>query len=78
MFMIDEMARNKHGAIIINLNNKYFISGQKWRDMRVAMSPAYTGSKMKNMLPFVLECAEQMIVYFKREALQEKLTNGKN
>lgn len=46
--------------------------------MRVAMSPAYTGSKMKNMLPFVLECAEQMIVYFKREAQQEKLTNGIN
>lgn len=43
--------------------------------MRIAMSPAYTGSKMKNMLPFVIECAEQTIEFLKRQ-LQEKNVSG--
>lgn len=39
------------------------------------MSPAYTGSKMKNMLPFVIESAEQTINFLKKQ-FQERKVSG--
>lgn len=30
-------------------NSLFFMKGQKWRDMRSTLSPAFTGSKMRHM-----------------------------
>lgn len=36
-------------------NSLFFMRGQKWRDMRSTLSPAFTGSKMKHMFPSVVQ-----------------------
>ena len=43
----------------------FFITGQKWRDMRAALSPAFTGSKMRNMFSLVTDCTNESIVSIK-------------
>ncbi|XP_053685843.1 probable cytochrome P450 9f2 [Sabethes cyaneus] len=37
------------------------LRGQKWRHMRATLSPAYTGSKMRQMFPMVFGCAESAV-----------------
>lgn len=37
----------------------FMLRGQKWRDMRSTLSPAFTGSKMRQMFHLVVECAEE-------------------
>lgn len=36
------------------------LKGSKWRDMRATLSPAFTGSKMRQMYELVSECSEEM------------------
>ncbi|XP_026474278.1 cytochrome P450 9e2-like [Ctenocephalides felis] len=43
--------------------NLVSIKGNKWREMRATLSPAFTGSKMRNMFVLVTECAEELIKY---------------
>ncbi|XP_026482129.1 cytochrome P450 9e2-like [Ctenocephalides felis] len=38
----------------------FLLKDQKWRDMRSTLSPAFTGSKMRLMYEFIIECAEQL------------------
>lgn len=40
------------------------LHGEKWRDMRVTLSPAFTGSKMRQMFELVSECANEIAKYF--------------
>ncbi|XP_069678491.1 uncharacterized protein [Periplaneta americana] len=42
------------GRGLLNLN------GQKWKDMRSTLSPAFTSSKMKTMFTLITECGEQL------------------
>lgn len=35
--------------------------GQEWKDMRSTLSPAFTSSKIKLMVPLMEEVGEQMI-----------------
>lgn len=37
----------------------FLLTGQKWRDMRSTLSPAFTGSKMRQMFQLVVDCSEQ-------------------
>nr|QLI62188.1 cytochrome P450 39 [Streltzoviella insularis] len=39
--------------------------GERWRDMRTTLSPAFTGSKMKLMMPFMTEVSNNIINYLK-------------
>lgn len=41
--------------------------GQKWRDMRSTLSPAFTSNKMRLMCSLVSECAEQFCEQLKKE-----------
>lgn len=41
-------------------NSLFMLRGAKWRDMRATLSPAFTGSKMRQMFELVSECGEQM------------------
>lgn len=36
-------------------NSLFFVTGQKWRDMRATLSPAFTGSKMRHMFTSVVQ-----------------------
>ncbi|KAJ6640760.1 putative cytochrome P450 9f2 [Pseudolycoriella hygida] len=48
---VDEKADVMFGNSLISLK------GSKWRDMRATLSPAFTGSKMRQMFELVVECA---------------------
>ena len=50
----------------------FSMGGNKWRDMRTTLSPAFTGSKMRHMFELVVECAEEMAKYLSNDAKNEK------
>ncbi|XP_072931638.1 probable cytochrome P450 9f2 [Epargyreus clarus] len=39
------------------------MKGDKWRDMRTTLSPAFTSSKMRLMMPFMTEISNNLIQY---------------
>lgn len=41
--------------------------GDEWRDMRSTLSPAFTSSKIKLMVPFIEEVGKQMTVVLKKK-----------
>ncbi|XP_073945697.1 cytochrome P450 9e2-like isoform X1 [Choristoneura fumiferana] len=41
--------------------NLFSLRGKEWKDMRFTLSPVFTSSKMKHMLPFMAEVGDQMI-----------------
>ncbi|KAL4714908.1 hypothetical protein ACJJTC_014279 [Scirpophaga incertulas] len=43
----------------------FVMKGDRWRDMRVTLSPAFTGSKMRMMLPYMIQVANNTIDYLK-------------
>lgn len=42
-------------------NSLFLMKGQKWRQMRATLSPAFSGSKMRQMYELVLECAVGLV-----------------
>ncbi|XP_039753921.1 uncharacterized protein LOC120629162 [Pararge aegeria] len=53
--------------------NLFSLKGQEWKDMRSTLSPAFTSSKIKLMVPFMEEVGEQMI-----QALKKKIKESKH
>ncbi|KAL9703495.1 hypothetical protein quinque_007013 [Culex quinquefasciatus] len=49
-------------------NSLFALRGQKWRDMRATLSPAFTGSKMRHMFELVAQSAKSTAEFFKAEA----------
>lgn len=47
------------------------LKGQKWRDMRTTLSPAFTGSKMRQMYSLMNDVAEQTA-----QGLKEEISKG--
>ncbi|XP_031624489.1 probable cytochrome P450 9f2 [Contarinia nasturtii] len=45
-------------------NSLFLMSGEKWRQMRATLSPAFTGSKMRQMFELVAECADDVVKHF--------------
>uniref|UniRef100_A0A0K8TT67 Putative cytochrome n=1 Tax=Tabanus bromius TaxID=304241 RepID=A0A0K8TT67_TABBR len=43
------------------------MKGQRWRDMRSSLSPAFTGSKMRLMFDLVAACCKQIVENFKED-----------
>lgn len=43
--------------------NIFAMRGEKWRDMRATLSPAFTGSKMRSMFELVVSCSEDVKKY---------------
>lgn len=54
-------------------NSLFQLKGAKWRDMRATLSPAFTGSKMRQMFDLVSECGDEMTKTLSTEA---KSTGG--
>ncbi|KAL1402070.1 hypothetical protein pipiens_006243 [Culex pipiens pipiens] len=48
-------------------NSLFSMNGQRWRDMRATLSPAFTGSKMRQMFQLMVDCCETMVRHFDRE-----------
>lgn len=46
------------------------LRGQRWRQMRATLTPAFTGSKMRHMFGLVLGCCEQSVTALRTEAAQ--------
>ncbi|XP_038211824.1 cytochrome P450 9e2-like isoform X1 [Zerene cesonia] len=46
--------------------NLFSLRGQEWKDMRSTMSPAFTSSKIRVMVPFIEEVGNQMIQALKK------------
>ncbi|CAG9584957.1 unnamed protein product [Danaus chrysippus] len=53
--------------------NLFSLKGQEWKDMRSTLSPAFTSSKIKQMVPFMEEVGEMMI-----QAVKNKIKNSGN
>lgn len=48
-------------------NSLISLTGDKWREMRAALSPAFTGSKMRQMLQLVIEVTDQLTQHLRKE-----------
>lgn len=48
-------------------NSLLALKGDKWRNMRATLSPAFTSRKMKAMFSFMIECAVEFTNYFENE-----------
>ncbi|XP_017776426.1 PREDICTED: cytochrome P450 9e2-like isoform X2 [Nicrophorus vespilloides] len=44
--------------------NLFSLKGEKWRDSRATLSPAFTSSKMRSMFTLMDECAEKFVKFF--------------
>lgn len=51
--------------------NLFSLTGQKWRDMRVTLSPSFTSGKLRNMFPHIKKCASMMSAY-----IEKNMVNG--
>lgn len=49
-------------------NTLPLMKGQRWRDMRSTLSPVFTGSKMRQMIDMVSECADNTTKYFLKQS----------
>ncbi|XP_055529189.1 probable cytochrome P450 9f2 [Wyeomyia smithii] len=45
----------------------FALNGQRWRDMRATLSPAFTGSKMRQMFQLMEECIHAMITHLEAD-----------
>ncbi|XP_062563395.1 probable cytochrome P450 9f2 [Armigeres subalbatus] len=43
------------------------MAGPKWKSMRSTLSPAFTGSKMRQMFEFVVKCSDNMVRFYQGE-----------
>lgn len=50
----------------------FAMTGQKWRDMRATLSPAFTGSKMRKMFELVIECSGSVAQYYLDKSKQSQ------
>ncbi|KAJ4428844.1 hypothetical protein ANN_25837 [Periplaneta americana] len=44
------------------------LKGQRWKEMRATLSPAFTSSKMKTMFVLVSECCQQFVQYLEENS----------
>lgn len=49
-------------------NSLAMMQGEKWRQMRATLSPAFTGSKMRQMFELIADCSEGIMSSLKKSA----------
>nr|QLI62171.1 cytochrome P450 22 [Streltzoviella insularis] len=47
------------------------MKGEKWHDMRATLSPAFTSSKMKQIMPFMAQISDNIIEHLKDHQLED-------
>ncbi|CAH1645268.1 unnamed protein product [Spodoptera littoralis] len=50
----------------------FFMKGEEWKEMRSTLSPAFTSSKIRLMVPFMEEVGDQMILNLKKKIENSK------
>lgn len=50
----------------------FLLSGQKWRDLRVKLSPTFTSGKLKVMYPIIRDCAKTLQDYLVKNTENKK------
>jgi cytochrome P450 family 6 len=55
------------------VGNLFNLKGQKWRDLRVKLSPTFTTGKLKVMFPTMIECGKVLQNY-----IEKNIQNGNN
>ncbi|XP_053690938.1 probable cytochrome P450 9f2 [Sabethes cyaneus] len=68
MFGRGEETDNSHALFIKTL---VALNGQRWRDMRSALSPAFTGSKMRQMFQLMEESIQTMMRHLEADLKQK-------
>jgi len=48
-------------------NSVFMMRGEKWKDMRSTLTPAFTGNKMRVMFTLIRECCDEAVKYLKNE-----------
>ncbi|XP_055326850.1 uncharacterized protein LOC129580438 [Sitodiplosis mosellana] len=66
---VDEKMDDLFGNSLISMH------GEKWRQMRATLSPAFTGSKMRQMFELVSECADEIVKHFTKQAAKGEEIN---
>lgn len=56
-------------------NSMFLMRGEKWRHMRSTLSPAFTGSKMRQMFELVSECASDLVQSLLKQSANSKSIN---
>lgn len=46
----------------------FLMSGKKWRNMRIKLTPTFTSGKIKQMFPILKECSEELAKYLESKA----------
>lgn len=67
----DHFSDHKMGANNSNdmlSDSLVMLRGDTWRDMRATLSPAFTGSKMRQMFELIGDCAYGICEHFKKQA----------
>ncbi|EDS34502.1 cytochrome P450 9b2 [Culex quinquefasciatus] len=63
-----EAVENSHMLVT---NTLVALRGNKWRDMRATLSPAFTGSKMRQMFTLIAECGQSMVQFYQDKTRSE-------
>lgn len=69
-FEINEKANPLDGHL-------FFLNGNKWKLLRILLTPVFTSAKLKFMLPEMVRCADLLVDHFK-ETLQDGDTELKD
>lgn len=56
-------------------NSLISMQGEKWRQMRATLSPAFTGSKMRQMFELISECADEIVKHFNAKSKRGEKIN---
>lgn len=59
---IDEKVDQLFGSSLVMLK------GDKWRQMRATLSPAFTGSKMRQMFELIADCSQEIVACLQKQA----------
>ncbi|XP_058462574.1 probable cytochrome P450 9f2 [Malaya genurostris] len=62
---VDQELDNPH---MLATNTLVALRGNKWRDMRATLSPAFTGSKMRQMFALIVECGQSIVHYYQERS----------
>lgn len=77
--MIKDFAHFHDHAIMTDVENDplsghlFSLTGQKWRDLRVRLSPAFTSGKLRWMFPVVKDCSDVLVKF-----VEKTLKNDEN